>query len=332
MFRWLVERLRGSRDRPSRIAIVEQPRAPAPADPTLTEVLSQLVTDLGGPVTELDRDVWCNLALQVEERACEMPRPPAFPAIATQMINLARQPDADLNRVVGIVQRDGGIATALLRTANSAAFAPAVPVVSIRDALHLLGMSNVVSVVLGTAGRSYYQVASPAELRLFPELWQTMFNDAMANGFTAGRLALDVPGARGEQALLAGLLSDVGRPIALKLVIALIRDGHAAPALPLVLATLDEVAPAIGRRVISAMELPDELRAACIPDVATSSDACIAQLVAAIGAMQRRSPRIWVNASEVRLCAETLGIKPRALRTVFAQRTQYGLQATAMFS
>lgn len=311
--------------------MIEQPRAPV-AEPTLTEVLSEVVGNLGGPVTELDRDLWIRLAQDVEHRAREMPRPAAFPAIATEIINLSRKQGVDLNRVVGIVQRDGGIATALLRTANSAAFSPAVPVVSIRDALHLLGMSNVLSVVLGTAGRSYYQVASPAELRLFPDLWHTMFNDAMANGFTAGRLALDIPGAHNEQALLAGLLSDVGRPIALKLVIALMRKGHPTPELPLVLAALDEVAPAIGRRVIAAMDLPDELRAACIPEVATTPDAHIAQLVAAIGAMQRRSPRIWINAADVRTCAEALSIRPRALRTVFAQRTQYALQAAAMFS
>ncbi|MEJ7604259.1 MAG: HDOD domain-containing protein [Kofleriaceae bacterium] len=297
----------------------------------MTEMLFQLVADLGGPMTELDRAVWSRLAAEVDELSQTMPRPPAFPAIAGQLINLARKPDVNLNQIVGIVQRDGGIASALLRVANSPAFAPAAPVTSIRDSLQLLGIKNVIGVVLGTAGKSYYQVASRAELGKFPELWQDMFNDAMANAFRAGRRALDIPGARDEQALLAGLLVDVGRPIALKLVISTLRQGQPMPEVPLVLAAVDDVAPAIGRRMIAAMDLPDELRAACIPELATTPDAHIAQLVAAIGAIQRRSPRIWVSASEARASAERLHVDPLALRALFAQRKLYVAQAAAMF-
>lgn len=159
-----------------------------------------------------------------------------------------------------------------------------------------------------------------------------MFSDAMANGFAAGRMALDIPGAHGDQALLAGLLADVGRPIALKHVVALMRAGHHHLEQPVVLAALDEAAPAIGRRVIAAMELPEDLRAACLPGESPSKDAILAQLVSAIGAIQRRSPRIWENAGDVRRCAEALAIKPRILRTLFAQRSQYVLQAQALFS
>jgi hypothetical protein len=80
------------------------------------------------------------------------------------------------------------------------------------------------------------------------------------------------------------------------------------------------------------MNLPDELRATCIAaDPSPTSDAQIAQMITAIGAIQRRSPRTWISAIDVRDCAERLGLRPLVVRTVFAQRSQYMQRAAEMF-
>ncbi|NVB82925.1 MAG: HDOD domain-containing protein [Kofleriaceae bacterium] len=305
---------------------------------SLTDMLAQEIADLGGPMVELDPEQWSSLARRIEDLAVDAPPPPSFPVVASQIVSLASKPDVDLNQLVGLVSRDGAIASSLLRVANSAAFAPAVVITSLRDAIGMLGIKHVVEVVLGTAGRSYYTVASRAELELFPLLWQTMFDEAMANAFSAGRLALDVRDARGERTLLAGLLIDVGRPIALRMLARLIIGAHGTPGIEkpseaVVLATLDEVAPALGKRVIAAMGLPEELASACIVDrERPTPDAQIARLVGAIGAIQRRSPRLWSSAGEVRAAAERLELQPRFVRALFAQRSQDVISAAAMFS
>ena len=310
-----------------------QPATPATAPPTLVEMLHSLVEDLGGPQLEIERDAWLTLADRVTRLAAAMPPPPSFPRIATQLLVLARDPDVDLNELVGLVQRDAAIASTLVRMANSPAFAPAVPIATLRGAIHSLGSARVVELAVGSAGRSYYDVASAIELALFPALWQGMFHDAMANGFSAGRLALDIPGSRGDSALFAGLLADVGRPIALRILGGLVRDGLEAPSDAIVLAMLDEVAAAIGGQAVRAMQLPDELRAACIPDPEHATpDALIARLVASIGAIQRRSPRIWDNAGDVRRCAEQLKLGPYVIRSLFAQRAQHALEAAQLFA
>src|SRR5262249_31320114 len=154
---------------------------------------------------------------------------------------------------------------ALLRIANSVAFSPATPITTVRDAIRMLGVKHVVEIVVGTAGSSFYNVTAHAELELFPALWQSMFDEAMANAFSSGRLALDIRGARGERALLAGLLVDIGRPIALRLLCGMILGANGWNKIERVdeavaLAILDEVSPVLGRRVISGMGLPDELR------------------------------------------------------------------------
>lgn len=309
------------------------PEAARAAPPTLTDMLRTLVEELGGPESEIDRDQWLGIAERIAKVAESMPPPPSFPRIATQVLMLARDPDVDVNDLVGLVQRDAAIASTLVRIANSPAFAPAVPIATLRGAIQSLGIARVVELVVGGAGRSYYDVASTVELALFPTLWPGMFNDALANAFSAGRLALEVPASRGENALFAGLLSDVGRPIALRILTGLVRDGLAAPSDAMAMATLDEVAPGIGERAILAMNLPDELRTACIPDPKQPSpDAQIARLIASIGAIQRRSPRIWDNAGDVRVRSEQLRLDPYVVRALFAQRLQHVRDAAELFA
>jgi HD-like signal output (HDOD) protein len=309
------------------------PAAPPPEPPDLTAMLKAQVEQLGGPKTELDRDSWIDIARRVATLASAIPPPPSFPSVATRVMALARDPEVDLNELVGTVQRDAAIATTLLRVANSVVFAPPVPITTLRGAIQMLGVQQVVEVVLGGSCRSMYEVASPSDLAMFPELWQGMFNEAMGNAFTSGRLALDIRECSSERALLAGLLADVGRPIALRILGNMIREGLPQPEEPVALAILDEVAAELGSRTVLAMDLPRELRTACVPDdIEPTKDSQIARMVSAIGAIQRRSPRLWTSASEVRRCAERIELGAPYVRTVFAQRMQYVQHATAMFS
>lgn len=263
----------------------------------------------------------------------QIPPPPSFPRIAIQILALARDPDVHLNELIGLVQRDGAIASTLVRIANSPAFAPAVPITTLRAAIQSLGLRAVVELVVGSSGRAYYNVASTIELGLFPAMWRTMFNDAIANALSAGRLALDMSNSSGESALFAGLLTEVGRPIALRILATLIRNGAESPGDEIALAVVEEVAPRIGERAILAMDLPAELRAACIFDPChPRPDAQIARLVSSIGAIQRRSPRSLARAADARALAEQLRLGPYVLRSLFSQRSQYVEQAAELFS
>lgn len=309
-------------------------RPPPVAADTMAGMLSDMIAGLG-PVVELEPEAWSSLARDIGERArVDPPPPPSLPSVVTQALSLARQPELDLNELVGIVQRDAAIATAMLRIANSPLHAPASPVTTVRGAIQSLGLQGVIEVVLGTAGKSFYAVASPSEIQVFPALWHGMFDDAIANAFTAGRFALDVRSARSDRALLAGLLADIGRPLALRIASAMVKDGAARRDLDpaAILAALDEAAPAIGNQAIEAMKLPEELRVACLADYdVPTTDAQIARLVAAIGAIQRRTARIRLSADEVRARAERLSLGPLVVRTLFATRSQYLAHAAEMF-
>ena len=342
MLRWLLARLRRApRSAPVRtvpdavpdVVVAPPPRAEGP---TLTAILQQVIEEVGGPASEPALDTWRPLVEEVLARAETVRAPPSsFPLLASELLAMLRDPNLDLNVLVGAVQRDAAVAMMLLRIANSVVFAPVVPVTTLRGAIQMLGVRQVVELAVGNAGRSLYEASSRAELELYPELWGTMFGDAMANAFTAGWLALDLRQARSDRALLAGLLADVGRPVALRIVTSLVRSGGPKPSEGAVAATIEEVSPAIGARVVAAMGLPADLRTACAPPDDggdPSPELALARLVAAIGAIQRRSPRTWKSAADVREAAERLRLSPHLVRTAFAQRQQYVAQASKLLT
>lgn len=296
----------------------------------MTTVLRTEVESVGGPDTD-DHDAVMALAERIGELAVTLEPLPPFPASANQVLAIAGDGKADLNELVGVVQRDAVIAAALLRTANSAAFAPRSPITTLRDAVHLLGMRHVAEVVLAASGDSLFASRRGANAP-FADLWLTLYEQALANAFTAGRLALEISSARGERALLGGLLADIGRPLALRIVEKLIDLGVPRPAEPVVVAAIDAVAPTFAARAISMLALPEELRDACTVGVDNPvPDARIAQLPRAIGEIQRRSPRSWSSAAELRTHAKALGLPPLYVRTLFGQRDQELIRARRMF-
>jgi HD-like signal output (HDOD) protein len=301
------------------------------ARPTTAAVIQELVEQMGGPVGEVDTQYWHRMAKNVIAQGQTVARPPsAFPLVASQMVQMLRDPALDLNKLVGTVQRDAGIASALLKLANSPIFAPAVAVTSLRGAIQSLGVRQVGELVIANAGKSLYDTPSKHALEMYPTLWKSMFQEAMANAFTAGRLALDVRGGNSEIALIAGLLVDAGRPIGLQVLCELVKEGMNRPNELEAIAVLDEVAPALGGMAVAKLELPAELASACSPDSPSPTvDGQIARLVTAVGAIQRRTPRIWSAASDVVRLGDQIGLSPYQVRAQFGQRTQYLARAAA---
>ena len=303
-----------------------------PFKPTTTmSVIQEIVDELGGPLGEVDDAFWQRMTANIVAHGETISRPPSsFPLIASQMMSMLRDPALDLNRLVGAVQRDAGIAAALLKLANSPIYAPVVPITSLRGAVSSLGVHEVGQLVIANAGRTLYEVPKKSALEMYPELWNVMFHDAMANAFTAGRLALDVPGANSELALIAGLLVDAGRPVGLQILCEMVEDGMPRPDDLEAMAILDEVTPTLGGIAVRKLDLPADLAAACTPNTGEPTiDGHVARMVSAIGAVQRRTPRIWAAANEIVRHGDRMGLQPLQIRAQFGAREQYLAHARA---
>ncbi len=142
---------------------------------------------------------------------------PVLPAAAAQVMELCNDTTCDAKRLATVLQRDPSLAGHVLRIANSAAFAPREPIVSLQQAISRMGFANLCQIATAVAVKSKVFAVPGFEDRL-RVIW---FHSA-----TAGAWAKEIARLRRhnvEGAFLSGLLHDVGKPIVMQSAIDLLR-------------------------------------------------------------------------------------------------------------
>lgn len=131
---------------------------------------------------------------------------PSLPEVALRIIDIAQQPDPDMQELIRTVRVDPAIAGRVLKFANSALFGLRTRPSSIEAAVPMLGTTLVRTLVLGFS-LSRHTAASDSLKPWFAQLWRAALFQASAAEFLAEK-------SGGEDAptwFLAGLLQDVGR-------------------------------------------------------------------------------------------------------------------------
>ncbi|HVJ85616.1 MAG TPA: HDOD domain-containing protein [Caulifigura sp.] len=132
-----------------------------------------------------------------------------LPAVAVQALQIANNPDCDLGKLAGVIQRDLKLTTMILRMANSALFSPPKPIASLHHAVLTIGLRRCRDFIV-TAGLDSVSRKVPPELKAQRELlWR--------HGFVTALFAMKVNqllGLRfqGEE-FTAGLMHDFGRTL-----------------------------------------------------------------------------------------------------------------------
>lgn len=136
--------------------------------------------------------------------------PPMSPA-AQQLLRLQGRRDCSLNDFARVVEVDPGLTASVLRSANSAAAAPAQPVHSVRHAVPYLGERTVVALALSSCvpGGMVAPLAAYGAER--GALWRHSLRAAMlardlASNLRRHRVDPDL-------AFTAGLLHDIGKAV-----------------------------------------------------------------------------------------------------------------------
>lgn len=132
-------------------------------------------------------------------------RIPPRPALLDEADRELSRDDPDLRRLAAIIARDVGLSAAVLKALNSPVFALRNKVANIGQAVILLGMRNLHSLVTAMALRNAMQGAT-AGLERF---WDSAEKVASINAFICGRL----PRVPREQAYALGLFRDCGIPL-----------------------------------------------------------------------------------------------------------------------
>jgi putative nucleotidyltransferase with HDIG domain len=257
------------------------------------------------------------------------PDPASFPAIATQILELVRYPDVDLNELSRYIRVDGALAGGVLALANSAVYKAVRRIETVRDAVARLGISEVARLAAAISMRSLYSADAATAHARFEPIWTGLFLHAATTARAASELAKQklaaVPGA--EQTFMAGLLHDVGKGVALRALAELVGYGK-LPALeaPLVARVLHLVHVDVGAEMHAAWRLPPNLaevarhhHAAAVPAGPEKPLVDLVRLVSAVDLLRREPDTHPRAAAEAVESARALGVSPARLEAIGAE-------------
>ncbi len=130
-----------------------------------------------------------------------------LPQITSQILRMVDNPNASPRQIGALIERDPGLASKLLKTANSAYYGSPGKIKTVSQAISVMGLSAVRSVVVSQAYQQMTAVRSASKRFDRLAFWQHSLATA-----SAARVLAKLKGYRDpEEAFLAGLMHDAGR-------------------------------------------------------------------------------------------------------------------------
>ncbi len=134
---------------------------------------------------------------------------PPMPTTVMRALELAMDPDASVYRLQLLISKDEALSAKMLRIVNSAMYALRSEVSTVSHAITVLGMDAVKSVLMAASVESVFQTAKDLGAKLMAEhSWGT--------ALAARAIARRVRGQDMEEALICGLMHDIGKPVLLQ--------------------------------------------------------------------------------------------------------------------
>ncbi|MBJ6727576.1 HDOD domain-containing protein [Geomesophilobacter sediminis] len=147
---------------------------------------------------------------------------PVFHAVALRLQQLLARNDFKVEELSMLISADAGLASKVLRVANSSFYAGLTKVNTIQEAFIRLGSHEVANIVMVTTQEDLYRSSDPHYNTIMQSLWKHSFCSAVASKWLANRAGL---AAIAQEAFLAGLLHDIGKLFLLKVMEDLVKTG-----------------------------------------------------------------------------------------------------------
>ena len=185
---------------------------------------------------------------------------PPSPVMALRVSVFLKKGDPDVTELVRLIGQDPSMSAKVLQVANSALYAPVREIDTVRAAVTQMGTRAVSQLVLGEASRSMFDPGARAMAEVYRQLSARLFHDAATASHVAGAIAISVNKGRIDRVFLGGMLHDIGKPLALRLLAA--HEGKPLEG-DLLDAVLEAVHVEAGRQLMQRWELPDGLVGLC---------------------------------------------------------------------
>src|SRR6266566_3062133 len=142
---------------------------------------------------------------QLLNRIRQCPTLPSLPAIAMDVLNLAQSDEVDIAEIARIISRDPALSSKILRTVNSSFYGRAQSVSQVSQALVILGLQSVKTLVLGFSLVGNLHESKSKGFRHL-DYWKRSIYAATAAKTLAARAQM----VQAEECFLAALLQDIG--------------------------------------------------------------------------------------------------------------------------
>lgn len=130
---------------------------------------------------------------------------PSMPLVATRCFEMTQDPNCSYEKLVGLLSTDPGIAAEILRLSNAPLFGVMRKIVSLKQAVTLLGLKRTRDLVL-----MRYIVQRIDQSRTEPIDITYFWRRSLSTAVVASRLAEPLASRQREEAFIAGLLADTG--------------------------------------------------------------------------------------------------------------------------
>ncbi|MCL1833558.1 MAG: HDOD domain-containing protein, partial [Leptospirales bacterium] len=135
---------------------------------------------------------------------------PTFPESIAELQRLCERKDASINEISEKISLDPALAASVLKLSNSAGFVTAKKIESISEAVKIIGLNNLRSILLASSAKKIMD----EQLSSFQDVW-THCNKV---AFYARQLALQVgQGKIGDMVFLSSMLHDLGKIVFLSI-------------------------------------------------------------------------------------------------------------------
>ncbi|MDF0668829.1 MAG: HDOD domain-containing protein [Nitrospira sp.] len=173
-----------------------------------------MASEIGSVTTPIER-LEQALIQKIEAEEVELP---LLPQAASQVLALAADPASDAAKLSALIHQDQALAAHVLKIANSPAYMPRSPVVSLQHAVAMLGIT-LLSEIAFTASLKVGAFQVPGYEDEVKQLWR--------HSLATGAFAKEVARAKRmnvESAYLCGLLHEIGKPVVLRITTTIARE------------------------------------------------------------------------------------------------------------
>lgn len=154
-------------------------------------------------------------SLTIESILNKVDELPELPQIAIQVMKVVNEPESTVNDLSNVVSKDQALTAKVLRLCNSAFYGVSRHIITVTDAVGILGFNTIKSLVLLATTYNTVQKGLVGYGLKPGELWEHSINSAQTSRYIAkivqakGHILLPIKDL--EEAFIAGLLHDIGK-------------------------------------------------------------------------------------------------------------------------